>query len=345
MAQKKKALPADYPAFLKDLKTRIRSRQVSAALAINRELIELYWEIGQQIVRRQEHSAWGDSILTQLEKDLKLDMPDVKGFSRRNLYRMRLLYLTYRDQGEFVPQAVTQIPWGHTIMLLEKIKDSKERLWYIEHTIKEGWSRNVLAHQIDSALYARQRHSIKSHNFTQTLSAEQSELAQQTLKDPYIFDFISSQHNLKERELQQNLTDRLKDFILEMGSGFAYMGSQYPLKVSGQDFYLDLLFYHYYLRCLVVVELKIGEFKPEYAGKMNFYLSALDEEVKHPDDNPSIGIILCRTKDKLIADYTLKDLNKPIGVSSYQLGTLPPEIQKKLPTVEQLEQALGDIET
>ena len=345
MARKKKALPDGYSEFLSDLKARIKSRQLSAALAINRELIELYWEIGQKIVHRQENSAWGDSILSQIEKDIKREMPDIKGFSRRNLYRMRLLYLTYRAQGEFVPQAVTQIPWGHNVMLLEKIKDPPERAWYIEETIKAGWSRNVLAHQIDSGLYTRQQHSIKSHNFSQTLSPEQSELAQQTLKDPYIFDFISSKQILKERELQQNLTDRLKDFILEMGNGFAYMGSQYPLKVSGQDFYLDLLFYHYYLRCLVVVELKIGEFKPEYAGKMNFYLSALDGEVKHPADNPSIGIILCRTKDKLIADYTLKDLNKPIGVSSYQLGTLPPEIQEQLPTVEEIEQALGDVES
>ncbi|MEM9218513.1 MAG: PDDEXK nuclease domain-containing protein [Cyanobacteria bacterium P01_F01_bin.150] len=344
MASRKKALPDDYPEFLNELKLRIKARQLSAALAINRELIELYWEIGQQIVQRQESSEWGDSILSQIERDLKQDLPNIKGFSRRNLYRMRLMYLTYRDQGEFVPQAVTQIPWGHNVMLLEKIKDPLERTWYVEQTIKEGWSRNVLAHQIDSELYTRQKHSIKSHNFTQTLSSEQSELAQQTLKDPYIFNFISDQGNIKERELQKSLTDRLKDFILEMGNGFAYMGSQYPLKVSEQDFYLDLLFFHYHLRCLVVVELKIGEFKPEYAGKMNFYLSALDDEVKHPDDNPSIGIILCRTKDKLIADYTLKDLNKPIGVSSYQLGTLPPEIQDSLPTVEQLEQALGDLE-
>lgn len=333
-------LPGDYPDFLKELKAKIKARQTRAMLAMNQEMISLYWEIGQQIVQRQEQSGWGDAILTQIEQDLKREMPDLQGFSRRNLYRMRMLYLTYRSQGEFVPQLVAQIPWGHNTVLMEKVKNPIERDWYIAQTLEHGWSRNILLQQIESNLYARQASLKKSHNFEQTLPDPQSDLVEQALKDPYIFDFLTLRQGAREREIQAGLVEKIRDFLVELGSGFAFMGSEYPLRVSNQDFFLDLLFYHYRLRCLVVIDLKIGEFKPEDAGKMNFYLSALDDQVKHPDDRPSVGIILCRTKDKLIADYALRDLNKPIGVSTYHLGKLPPELQAELPTVEQLQQAL-----
>jgi predicted nuclease of restriction endonuclease-like (RecB) superfamily len=335
-----KLIPSDYPEFLRDLKTRIQSRQSQAVLAVNRELITLYWEIGQQIVERQEHSGWGDHVLAQLERDLKREMLGLEGFSRRNLYRMRSFYLAYRHQGKLVPQLVAQIPWGHNTVLLEKVKDPIEREWYLAQTLSHGWSRNVLIHQIETNLYARQVNAVKTDNFQQTLPSPQSDLVQQALKDPYVFQFLTLADNAKERELEQGLLTKIRDFMLELGSGFAFMGSQYHLQVSDQDFYLDLLFYHYRLRCLVVIDLKVGDFKPEDAGKMNFYLSALDAQVKHSDDRPSVGIILCRTKDALIADYALRDLNKPIGVSTYRLGDLPSDLQAELPTVEQLQQVL-----
>lgn len=335
-----KLLPSDYPEFLRDLKTRIQTRQSQAILAVNRELITLYWEIGQQIVERQEHSDWGDHVLSQLERDLKREMIGLEGFSRRNLYRMRSLYLAYRHQGEIVPQLVAQTPWGHNTVLLEKVKDPVEREWYLEQTLSHGWSRNILIHQIETNLYARQVKALKTDNFQQTLPSPQSDLVQQALKDPYVFQFLTLADNAKERELEQGLLTKIRDFMLELGSGFAFMGSQYHLQVSDQDFYLDLLFYHYRLRCLVVIDLKVGEFKPEDAGKMNFYLSALDAQVKHPDDRPSVGIILCRTKDTLIADYALRDLNKPIGISTYRLGDLPSDLRAELPTVEQLQHVL-----
>ena len=333
-------LPSDYPEFLRDLKAKIQARQTRAILAVSRELIGLYWEIGQQIVNRQETAGWGDAVITQLERDLKREMPDLDGFSRRNLYRMRSLYLSYREQGENVPQLVAQIPWGHNTVLLEKVKDPAEREWYLQQTLEQGWSRNVLIHQIESKLYIRQVSQTKSHNFGQTLPSPQSELVEQALKDPYILDFLTLKQGAKERDLQNALLEKLRDFLVELGNGFAFMGSEYPLRVSDQDFFLDLLFYHYRLRCLVVIDLKIGEFKPEDAGKMNFYLSALDAQVKHPDDRPSVGIILCKSKDRLIADYALANLNRAIGVSTYQLGDLPIELQSELPTVEQLQQVL-----
>lgn len=340
MNRRSNKLPNNYLDFLSDLKARIQARQARAVLAVNRELITLYWEIGQQIVERQEKAGWGDAVLTQLERDLKKEMPDLEGFSRRNLYRMRLLYLTYRSQGENVPQLVAQIPWGHNIVLMEKVKDLSEREWYLQETLEQGWSRSVLVHQIESKLYARQVNHIKSHNFDKALPSPQSELVEKSLKDPYVLDFLTLKQGAKERDLQNGLLAKLRDFLIELGNGFAFMGSEYPLRVSEQDFFLDLLFYHYRLRCLVVIDLKIGEFKPEDAGKMNFYLSALDELVKHPDDRPSVGIILCKSKDKLIADYALRNLNRAIGISTYELGALPPELESELPTVEQLEQAL-----
>lgn len=230
-------LPSDYPEFIRELKARIQTRQARAVLAVNQEMIALYWEIGQQIVLRQERSGWGDGVLTQIERDLKREMPDLQGFSRRNLYRMRMLYLTYRQRGETVPQVVAQIPWGRNTVLMEKVKDPTERDWYMAQTLEQGWSRNILVHQIESGLYARQANSQKSHNFELTLPSPQSDLVKQVMKDPYIFDFLTLRQGAKERDVQAGLLAKIRDFLVELGNGFAFMGSEYPLRVSDQDFF------------------------------------------------------------------------------------------------------------
>jgi predicted nuclease of restriction endonuclease-like (RecB) superfamily len=332
-----------YEDFLSDLKTKIRSAQIKAALSVNRELIALYWEIGKAIIEKQEKFGWGFAVVDQLANDLKHEFPEIKGFSRRNLYLIRILYLSYRDESEFVQQLVAQIPWGHNITISEKIKDANERLWYIQQTIKNGWSRAVLVHQIETDLYHRQVTDGKVTNFPDTLPPLQSDLVQQTLKDPYIFDFLCLSNEVQERELEKALIDKIKDFLLELGSGFAFMGSQYHLGVGDEDFYIDLLFYHHKLRCLVAIDLKIGKFQPEFAGKMNFYLSVLDDLVRHPDDQPSVGIILCKDKNKTIAEYALRDINKPMGVSEYRLTKLLPEdIVNQLPSLEEFEKLMKD---
>jgi predicted nuclease of restriction endonuclease-like (RecB) superfamily len=331
-------LPIDYPSFLHDLKSRIQARQSRIILAANRELIELYWEIGQAILNRQELEGWGAAVVTQLAKDLHSAFPEITGFSVRNLNYMRALAETYSDP-EFVQQVVALLPWGHNIALLEKLKAPEERAWYAQQILQNGWSRNVLIHHLETKLYARQLGAVKTHNFPATLPEAQSDLMAQTLKDPYIFDFLTLQKDAKERDLERGLLLKLRDFMLELGSGFAFMGSQYPLSVSGRDYFLDLLFFHHRLRCLVVIELKMGEFEPEFAGKMNFYLSALDAQVKHADDRPSVGIILCRTKDRLTAEYALRDLHKPVGISTYRTGELPPEYHD-FPSLETLQALL-----
>jgi predicted nuclease of restriction endonuclease-like (RecB) superfamily len=331
-------LPIDYPAFLHDLKTRIRARQARAMLAANRELIRLYWEIGNAILERQLEAGWGAQVVKQLAKDLRTAFPEITGFSVRNLNYMRALAETYSDP-EFVQQVVAQLPWGHNIALLEKLKNPHERSWYAEQILHHGWSRNVLVHHLETKLYQRQVVAVKTHNFPIALPNPQSDLVEQTLKDPYIFDFLNLAPEAKERDLERGLLEKLRKFMLELGSGFAFMGSQYKLEVSGREYFLDLLFYHYRLRCLVVIELKMGEFEPEFAGKMNFYLSALDAQVKHPDDRASVGIILCRSKDKLTAEYALRDLSKPVGISTYRTGELPPEYHD-FPSLETLQALL-----
>ncbi|NJK46443.1 MAG: DUF1016 domain-containing protein, partial [Pleurocapsa sp. SU_196_0] len=267
--------------------------------------------------------------------------PDMTGFSVRNLNYMRSLAETYSDP-EFVQQVVALLPWGHNIALLEKLKSPQERVWYANQVLQNGWSRNVLLHHLETRLFERQVAAVKTHNFPVALPNPQSDLVEQTLKDPYIFDFLNLAPEAKERDLERGLLQKLRDFMLELGSGFAFLGSQYKLTVSEREYFLDLLFYHYRLRCLVVLELKMGEFEPEFAGKMNFYLSALDAQVKHPDDRPSIGIILCRRKDKLTAEYALRDLSKPVGISTYRTGELPPEYHD-FPSLETL-QALLELE-
>lgn len=312
-----------------------------AVLAVNRELVLLYWQIGHDILSRQQQQGWGAKVVTQLAKDLQKEFPQMKGFSRTNLLYMRAFAEAYPDE-QFVQQVAGQIPWFHNCTILDKVKDPTERLWYIQQTIQHGWSRNVLVHQISSGLYHRQGKAIT--NFDRTLPKPQSELAQELLKDPYNFDFLSLGEEAQERDLERALLNHIRDFLLELGVGFAFVGSQYHIEVGGQDFYLDLLFYHLRLRCYVVIDLKTSDFQPEFSGKMNFYLSAVDDLLRHPDDQPSIGIILCRSKNQVVAEYALRDMNKPIGVSAYQLqDALPMEIKGSLPTIEELEAQLDSV--
>lgn len=328
----------DYADLLRTLKERIRTAQVRASLSVNLELVLLYWQIGRDILARQALASWGAKVIDRLAADLRRAFPEMKGFSTRNLKYMRAFAETYPNR-QFVQEVLAQIAWYHNITLLDKIKDSHEREWYVRKTIEHGWSRNVLVHQIESGLYHRQGKAMT--NFDLTLPLPQSELAHQTLKDPYIFDFLNLGEDAKERDFERGLMGHLRKFLLELGVGFSFVGSQYHLEVGDQDFHLDLLFYHLRLRCFVVIDLKMGEFQPEYAGKMNFYLSAVDDLLRHKDDQPSIGIILCKAKNKVIVEYALRDTRKPIGVSGYKLTeSLPKKLQGKLPTVEELEKEL-----
>ena len=331
-------LPQNYDTLLEDLKTRIRQAQVKAALAVNRELVLLYWQIGKDILARQAQEGWGARVITRLSADLRKAFPGMKGLSSRNLLYMRAFSDAYGDE-QIVQQLAAQIPWFHNCVLIDKVKDPEQRKWYINKTIESGWSRNVLVHHIDSRLYEREGRAIT--NFAATLPAPQSDLAQQLIKDPYHLDFLDITEDARERDLEQALVSRIRDFLLELGAGFAFVGSQYPLTVDGEDFRIDLLFYHLRLRCFVVIELKTTEFKPEYAGKMNFYLAALDDLVKHPDDQPSIGIILCRSKGDAKVRYALQRIASPIGVSTHQL---PKELEESLPTIEALEQELKTVD-
>ena len=336
----------DYRALITDLKARIQSAQIKAAVAVNTQLITLYWDIGQLIVEKQRTSGWGDAVIEAIAKDLSREFQSMKGFSRRNLYRMKQLYGFYADLGEFVPQPVAQIPWGHNDLILQKIKDQDQALWYVRKTLENGWSRNVLNHQIESQLYERQAAKPVIDNFASRLPAPQSDLARETLKDPYLFDFLDIGEEAHERELETALVERITRFMLELGKGFAFVGRQYHLEVGGEDFYIDLLFYHLRLHCYVALELKTGPFKPEYTGKLNFYLTALDEQVKMAEDQPSIGLILCKDRNIVVAEYALRDVGKPIGIARYVLSaSLPEELKKSLPTMEEVEAELGKTET
>jgi predicted nuclease of restriction endonuclease-like (RecB) superfamily len=328
-----------YLEFLQDLKARIRQAQVRAALSVNRELVLLYWGIGREILQRQQTAGWGAKVIDRLAKDLRREFPEMKGLSPRNLKYMRAFADAYPEE-QFVQAVLAQITWYHNITLLDKVKDHGQREWYIRQTVENGWSRNVLVLQIESGLYQRQGKAVT--NFAQTLPAPQSDLAQQLLKDPYNFDFLSLGREFHERDLERGLLENLRDFLLELGVGFAFAGNQYHLEVGGRDFYLDLLFYHLNLRCYVVIDLKVGEFAPEDGGKMNFYLSAVDDLLRHEQDAPSIGLILCKTRDRLISEYALRDMRKPIGVSAYELTrALPEELKGSLPTIEEIEAELS----
>lgn len=324
----------DYVQLLDTLKERIRTSRLRAALAVNEELILLYWEIGRDILDRQDSAGWGAKIVDRLSADLKHDFPEMTGFSPRNLKYMRALAEAFPNR-EIVQQVIAQLPWGHAITLVEAVKDRTQRIWYGKQAREHGWSRKVLAFQIGSDLFARQGKALT--NFERTLPTPQSDLAQALIKDPYSFDFLGLGPDVLERELERSLLDHLRSLILELGKGFAFVGSQYHLEVAGQDYYLDLLFYHLQLRCFVVVELKIEEFKPEFAGKMNFYLSAVDDLLRHTDDAPTIGIILCQGKNAVVVEYALRDSVKPMAVAGYTLSTaLPAPLQAALPTAEDL---------
>ena len=329
----------DYETFLHGLKERIRTAQVRAALAVNRELTLLYWQIGQDILLRQQQQGWGAKVVTKLAKDLQKEFPAIKGFSRTNLLYMRAFAEAYPNEA-IVQQVAGQIPWFHNCTLLDKVKDPQERLWYIQKTIQQGWSRSVLIHQLERGVYQRQGEAMT--NFQKTLPQPQSDLAQQVLRDPYNFDFLSLGKEAQERELENALVKHIREFLLELGVGFAFIGSQFPIQVSGKEYRLDLLFYHFRLHCFVVIDLKTVEFEPEFSGKMNFYVSAVDDLMRNPQDNPTIGIVLCKTQDNTIVEYALRDVNKPIGVSTYQLrDALPESLKGNLPTIEELETQLN----
>jgi predicted nuclease of restriction endonuclease-like (RecB) superfamily len=334
---------ADYKNWLTDLKQKVLHTQLKAAVKVNATLLQFYWELGEDIVLRQAQSSWGDGFLKQLSHDLMAEFPDMKGFSERNLKYIRQWFLFYADNNAIRQQLVAQliqIPWGHHLKIISHCQSIAEALYYVQNTLENGWSRSVLTHQIDSGLWQREGKAIT--NFTKTLPAPQSDLAQQTLKDPYIFDFLTLSKQHSERELENSLIEHITHFLLELGAGFAYLGRQYPVQVGERNFFIDLLFYHTQLHCYVVIELKIGDFEPEHAGKLNFYIKAIDEQLRNEADNPTIGIILCKNKDKLVAEYALSDIQKPIGVSEYQLTqSLPQNLQSKLPSIQDIENELG----
>jgi predicted nuclease of restriction endonuclease-like (RecB) superfamily len=338
-----------YGELLNNIRKRIRQAQAKAVMAVNAELIALYCDIGRIIAVQQQKDGWGTGVIPRLARDIRNELPEQKGFSERNIGRMIAFFREYPDTEAFLPQVVAKspneqlllgIPWGHHILLMEKIKDLAIRTWYMEQTILNGWSRDTLASMLKSR--AHQRQGKLAHNFDTTLLQPQSELVRLSLKDPYIFDFLTLTEPFQERELEIELVKHLEQFLIELGAGFAFLGRQYKLTIAGQDFYLDLLFYHIKLRCFIVVELKKGDFKPEYAGKMNFYCSAVDDLLRQTGDQPSIGLILCETKNKIFAEYALRDIHKPIGVSEYELTrALPDNLKSSLPSIEEIEAELS----
>lgn len=326
-----------YLSIIENIKAEIGNSQFKAAVSVNRELIMLYYNIGLII---NEHKTWGNKFIENLARDIKLEFPNATGYSVRNLKYMAKFAAEYPDK-EFVQQAVAQIPWGHNVVLLDKVSDVMKRKWYIEKISENGWSRNVLVHQIESGLYERQAIAEKVSNFESRLPIPQSELAVQTMKDPYIFDFIPFKEDMVERDIENALVKDITALLLELGTGFAFLGNQYHLNVGGDDFYIDLLFYNLNLRSYVVIELKTGDFKPEYVGQLNFYLSAVDGILKKDTDNPSIGLLLCKNKNNLVAEYSLRDMSKPIGISEYKItNNLPEELEKQLPSVEDIQKRI-----
>ena len=329
-----------YKEIFENIKQEVLKSQYRAMQVVNKELIFMYWHIGKIIV---ENSKWGNKFIDSLSIDLKLEFPEVNGFSVRNLKYMKKMAEEYPD-FEFVQQVVAQIPWGHNIILIDKVKNIEERKWYIKQSIINGWSRSLLTMQIESKLYERQVIAEKVTNFPTTLPDIQSDLAVQTIKDPYLFDFISLKGKVKELEIEKAIIDRIKDVLIELGKGFAFVGEQYKITVSEKDYFIDLLFYHLKLKCYVVVELKAREFEPTDAGQLNFYLSAIDELVKEETDNATIGLLLCKNKDNFTAEYALRNINSPIGVSEYKLlDDIPEYLQSQLPKAEDIELHIKEI--
>lgn len=339
----------EYADTLAGLKKQIQESQLRAITSVNKELVRLYWTIGKTIVERQKNSGWGSNFIEKLAKDLQNSFPGVEGFSRRNVFRMRAFYLEY----QLVPPAVAQIdelgnlgvlaqiPWSHNVILMEKLDSVEERIWYAQKTLEHGWSRTMLETWIKSDLYHREGKAIT--NFQKTLPAPQSDIAQQVLKDPYNFDFLTLQDDHLEKDLEDGLVGHIQKFLLELGQGFAFLGRQYPIVVDGDTSYIDLLFFHTKLRAYIIVELKARAFKPEDTGQLNYYLSAVDDLLKHPTDNPTIGILLCKTRSKVKAEYAFRHIGRPIGIAEYETmltESLPKDMKSSLPTVKEIEEEL-----
>ena len=332
----------NYQLFFKDIKERILSAQYEALKAVNKELIALYWDLGKMIVERQEEEGWGKSVVERLAKDLQKEFPGIKGFSERNLWNMRIFYITYKNSKKLQP-LVAEISWTKNVVIMGKCKDDLEREFYIKMTKKFGWTKNVLIHQIESHAY--ERFLLNQTNFDQALPEKYSHQAKLAVKDEYTFDFLELGEEHSERELELALINNIRRFLIEMGGYFTFIGNQYRLEVGGDEFFVDLLLYHRKLRSLVAIELKIGEFKPEYAGKMQFYLSVLNDTIRLAEENPSIGIILCKEKNRIIVEYALKDITQPIGVSTYRItSTLPEDLREYLPSGEEIAKRLEGVE-
>lgn len=333
--------PQDYPRLLTEIKERIRSAQYEALKAVNKELVGLYWDIGRMIVERQDVEGWGKAVVEQLAADLRTEFPGVGGFSASNLWRMKAFFEAYTGLEKLAP-LVREIGWSHNLAILERCKDALEREFYLRMTRKFGWSKNVLIHQIDNQSY--EKSLLGQTNFDQALTPELRAQAKLAVKDEYTFDFLELGEEHSERELERALIARIEDFLRAMGGMFAFMGSQYRLEVDGKEFFIDLLLFHRRLRCLVAIELKVGEFLPEFVGKMQFYLAALDRQVRQEDENPSIGIILCKEKSRTIVEYALHDARKPIGVATYEITkTLPKALKGQLPSPKDIAHLLEDL--
>lgn len=340
----------EYKSWIDNIKTRIKQSQIKASVKINYELLDLYWGLGRDIVNKQENSKWGDSFLIMMSKDLQKAFPGISGFSTQNLRSIRFWYKFYTNHAnclqvvsEFavVEKMVKSIPWGHNQRIMYKCKDINEALFYVQKTMDNNWSRNVLEHQINAGLYERQGKAIT--NFQVKLPTPQSDLAEQTLKDPYNFDFLTLREEYNERELEDALVNQITQFLLELGTGFSYLGRQVHIRVGESDFYMDLLFYHVRLHCYVVVELKTEKFKPEFAGKLNFYVTAINKNMKAEQDNQTIGILICKDKDDVVAEYSLDDMSQPIGITQYELTkVLREELKSSLPTIEEIESELSE---
>lgn len=335
--------PDGYADWLADLKGRIHTAQQRATLAVNRELVLLYWQIGRDILARQAAQGWGAKVIERLAHDLRAAFPDMKGFSPRNLKYMRAFAEAW-PEAEFVQEVLAQLPWYHQLALLDKLDSPENRRWYAAKAIEHNWSRNILVMQIETRLLERSGTAVT--NFAASLPTPQSDLARESLKDPYRFDFLGLTDTAQEREIEYALVKHVTEFLLELGAGFAFVGRQVLLDVGGDEFFIDLLFYHLKLRCYVVIELKGGKFKPEHLGQLGFYLTAVDAQIKHPQDGPTIGLLLCKSKNKVVAEYALRDNAQPIGVAEYQLvESLPPELQTSLPSIEQIERELTGSDT
>jgi predicted nuclease of restriction endonuclease-like (RecB) superfamily len=330
--------------FLFEIKRRIQQERLRIIISANSAMVMLYWDIGRMILERQDSAGWGAKVIDRLSEDLRLAYPDMKGFSPRNLKYMRAFAAAWPDPA-IVQGDLAQIPWYHNITLIESLDSAETRLWYARKALELGWSQSILRLQIDGL--AHQRHGKALTNFRATMPPADSDLAGQVFKDPYLFDFIGTANPRREVEVEQALVDHIQRFLLELGSGFAFVGRQVLLEVGGSDFYLDLLFYHLRLRCFVVIELKAVPFEPAFIGQLNMYLSAVDDLLRHPDDRPAIGLLLCRSKDKIVVEYALRDLRKPIGVAEWETRItemLPEELRSSLPSIEELEMELGDVE-